>query len=288
MPRVPALGASLVALALALASPGALAKSKKKAAPQLILLDGAVERVNWNDGDSFRITKGAREGQKARLVGYNTLESYGPVHFWGGFNGWELYRTHKAATALAKSQQWVCSSNGTADGYGRILVDCPELRKTLVAEGLAHVYQIEGDADPELLAIQMKAQNERKGMWAKGIPQAIITSVHSIDEKDPDHPDEKRTESYNRLCDTRTGKTYAFKHSAVLKPCDVFCKDGSCMVYVPFDHRYGKHKVACLKGEGGERNRMSAAAHLHQPIDPYDKGGAPPPAADDDDDDDGH
>lgn len=283
MTRLPLLAATLSVLALGLASPGALAKSKKpKSAPQLILLDGAVERVNWNDGDSFRITRGAREGQKARLVGYNTLESYGPVHFWGGFNGWELYRTHKAATALAKSKEWECSSNGTADTYGRVLVDCPELRRTLVAEGLAHVYQFEGDADPELLAVQMKAQNERKGMWAKGIPKAIITSVHSIDEPDPDHPDVKRTESYNRLCDTRTGRTYSYKHSVALKACDVFCMDGSCMVYVPFDSRYGKHKAACLKGEGGERNRMTAAPQLRQPIDVYGKPGPLAPPDDED------
>ena len=238
-------------------------RKRTKSKRQMIVLDGIPERVNWNDGDSFRVTKGPRKDQKARLKGYNTLESYGPVHFWGGFNGWDLYRTHKNATKLAKSKEWECESDGEADGYGRLLVDCPGLRKALIREGLAHVYAYGDEVpDPELLALQMQAQNNRKGMWKKGIPKAIVTSVHSIDEKTDDGL--QRTDSYNRLCDTATGKTYTFKHKKVFKPCDAFCQDGSCMLYLPFEVRYGEKKPACVKGEG-KRNQQRAPAHLNEP-----------------------
>jgi len=233
---------------------------------QTILLDGEIERVNWNDGDSFRILKGKREGQKARLVGYNTLESYGPVHFWGEFHGWDLYHIHKKATALAKSETWECTSDGKADGYGRILVTCPELRKRLITEGLAHVYAYKEEPDPELVALQLEAQNERRGMWQKGIPRGIVTSVHSIDEKGGDDDDGPRTTSYNRVCDTRTGKTFTIEHTAVYKPCDVFCYAGSCLLYIPFDVRYGAKRPECAKGDAGEQNRMDALPHLHQPF----------------------
>ncbi|TNF31890.1 MAG: nuclease [Deltaproteobacteria bacterium] len=258
---------SLVAALLALALGASAAHAKEPARKQTILLDGVTERVNWNDGDSFRILGGRRDGQKARLAGYNTLESYGPVHFWGGFTGWDLYHTHKDATALAKSQEWECTSDGSADGYGRILVACPELRKRLISEGLAHVYAYGDEVpDPELIALQLKAQNERNGMWAKGIPRAIVTSVHSIDE--PGSGDDKgpRAESYNRVCDTATGKTYAIAHTTIFKPCDAFCFGGSCLLYIPFKQRYGKNRVACVIGDAGDKNRVTAMDHLDQPL----------------------
>jgi micrococcal nuclease len=238
---------------------------------QSIVLDGLDERVNWNDGDSFRILGGPREGQKARLVGYNTLESYGPVHFWGDANGWDLYRTHKDATELAKSEPWECQSQGDVDGYGRILVLCPELRRRLISAGLAHVYAYGKEAaDPELLELQMDAQNRRVGMWRFGIPRGIVTSVHSIDEpRDEDEgggdAEPRRKKSYNRIADTRTGKTWTVEHAAVFKPCDVFCHAGSCMLYIPFDVRYGDRRPRCVTGDEGEKNRMGGPSHLVTP-----------------------
>jgi micrococcal nuclease len=260
---------SVAVLLMVAAAPAGARDKRDKAQKQAIWLDGANERVNWNDGDSFRIIGGIRDGQKARLVGYNTLESYGPVHFWGDGNGWDLYRTHKAAQELAKSEQWECDSQGSADGYGRILVICPKLRERLIAEGLAHVYAYgKEEADPALLALQMDAQNRRVGMWRYGIPRGIVTSVHSIDERgDEDEPSkEPRKKSYNRVADTRTGKTWAVEHEKIFKPCDVFCHAGSCMLYIPFDVRYGDRKAACTIGEQGERNRMSHPPHLDAPL----------------------
>lgn len=275
MPRLPAI--ALTALALLLAAPSADARPGRPADDddsgarhkQKLILDGVPERVNWNDGDSFRILRGSRDGQKARLIGYNTLESYGPVHFWGDFTGWDLYHTHKDATALAKSEEWECESSGKADGYGRILVACPELRRRLIATGLAHVYAFgDEEPDPDLITLQLQAQAERKGMWAKGVPKDIVTSVHSIDE-----PAEKgvaahgpRTESYNRVCDTKTGKTLAIPHTTIFKTCDAFCHGGSCLLYIPFAERYGKRRAACVVGDAGDKNRMSGLAEIDQPL----------------------
>jgi len=264
------LAAATLAAALSLASRDAAAgdDDNKKPKKVTILLDGVEERVFFNDGDSFRILDGNRKGQKARLVGFNTLEAYGPVHFWGDANGWDLYRINEKDTEFAKSEQWVCTSQGKVDGYGRILVVCPELRSRMIAEGYAHVYAYgDEEPDPELVTLMLKAQNERRGMWRFGIPEAIVTSVHSIDEKDPDDPlSGQRKESYNRMADTRTGKTYAVKHTALFKPCDVFCHSGSCMVYVPFELRFGDKRPACMKGKEGERNKMDGPRHLHEPL----------------------
>ena len=51
-----------------------------------VLIDDTYHDVSWSDGDSFGITSGRMRGQRVRLLGYNTLESYGPVHKWGDWN----------------------------------------------------------------------------------------------------------------------------------------------------------------------------------------------------------
>lgn len=279
------------------ARPGAKAKKAKPEPRQFILLDGKEEQVNWNDGDSFRVLRGPREGLQARLVGYNTLESYGPVHFWGDFSGNELYQTHVDATAMARGTRWECTSDGEADAYGRTLVICPELRAALISAGLAHVYAYKTEPDPALLALQHEAQDERRGMWAKGIPRAIVTSVHSFEPAAPepevteddaggDEPPAERTEgaageakapakrpprtaAFNGMADTGTGKVFFVPHSVKLEVCDAFCHSGSCMLYVPFDARYGAKKAPCLTEEVGAKNRMTAMRHLNQPLAPH-------------------
>jgi hypothetical protein len=138
----------------------------------------------------------------------------------------------------------------------------------MIQEGYAHVYAYgDEEPDPELVEIQLKAQNDRRGMWQYGIPRAIVTSVHSVDEKDSDDGlAAPRGESYNRLADTRTGKTFSVKHDKVFKPCDVFCHSGSCMLYVPFNKRFGNDRPACVRGKEGERNRMDGPRHLNEPL----------------------
>ena len=60
-----------------------------------VFLNGVPTPVFFNDGDSFRILEGPLKGTKARLAGFNTLESYGPVHQWGGWHAKELYAIAK-------------------------------------------------------------------------------------------------------------------------------------------------------------------------------------------------
>lgn len=266
--------ATLMLIAGLVIAPAADARSKrpsgKKGEKQQIVLNGMSERVNWSDGDSFRVIGGARDGQKARLAGYNTVESYGPVHFWGDANGWDIYRVHKEATEFVRSEEWECETQGDVDGYGRILVVCPELRRQIVRRGLAHVFAYGAEEpDPDLVQLQLEAQNERLGMWKWGIPRGIVTSVHSIDEKRDDLDfDSARAgkKSYNRVADTRTGKTFAVEHEKSFKPCDAFCYWGSCMLFIPFKMRYGDEKPACVIGKGGELNKMDAPNHLHEPF----------------------
>ena len=66
-------------------------KKAKKDTRQWVFLDGLKTRVVWNDGDSFRVIRGPHNEMRARMAGYNTLESYGPVHFWGSQHAYEFY-----------------------------------------------------------------------------------------------------------------------------------------------------------------------------------------------------
>ncbi len=266
--RLPRVLVALLSLgALTLVSPGeAQARKKKpKSDPSYLYLDGVRERVFWNDGDSFKVMEGSRKGLKARLVGYNTLESYGPVHFWGGFHGWELYRIAKDGAKFAQKGEWTCKVMGPVDGYGRALVECPDLRKAIIRKGYAHVFAVGEEPDAELVEAQRQAQNERLGIWSKGIPTHIVTSIHSTDELTDEDRAKGKTNSYNRVCDTRTGKSFVIEHTTPFKPCDAWCYGASCMVYLPFDVRFGDKRPACVVGDGGERNRLVAAPVLGYP-----------------------
>jgi endonuclease YncB( thermonuclease family) len=218
-----------------------------------LTLDGVRERVFWNDGDSFRINTGSRKGTRARLSAFNTLESYGPVHFWGRFNGLDLYMLAKKGTARARSEEWVCTTQPGTGGYGRILVTCEDLRLKMISEGLAHLFFIDAAPDPELVAAQHAAQAARRGIWARGVPDFIVTSIHSQAEY-TDRPDKK---AYNRICNTRTGVADVVTHGAVFNTCDAWCHGGSCMVYVPFEVRYGERRPLCLRR--GKENKIVRA-----------------------------
>lgn len=226
--------------------------------PQFLSLDGRRTRVLWNDGDSFRVLEGPERDMKARLAGYNTLESYGPVHFWGAFHGYQLYDEAKAGQKLAKSQEWECRTLPGTGGYKRALIQCPELTKAIISAGLAHVFHVgDGDPDPALIRLQLDAQRERKGIWAKGIPAWIVTSIHSYGE------DGSSKKGYNRVCSTLTGKSAVIEHDAVFKTCDAFCWGGSCMIYAPFDVRFGASKPDCLKNR--PPNKMTVPPQLGFP-----------------------
>jgi endonuclease YncB( thermonuclease family) len=228
------------------------AKTKKPAANKhdasgFIVLNGERTEVRWTDGDSFKIKDGARKGMGTRLVGYNTLEAYGPVHQWGEWTAQELFELAKASSAVAASKEWECTTDGKVDGYKRLLVKCPKLAPEMARAGHALAYAVDGEkVEPETLAAQAEAMKAKRGMWEKGTTNGVITSLHSVGEDG----DESEPEAYNRVVDTRTGAALKRKHAERYESCQNVCleTDGqkSCMVYVRFKHRY-RGQPDCLR-----------------------------------------
>ncbi len=203
-----------------------------------VLLDGVEVVVYWDDGDTFKISP---DGPSARLEGYNTLESYGPVHKFGPGPA-ALFDVAKAATALARSKTWVCHRSEGEGGYGRIAVDCPKLRRQLLEQGLAHVFSVDTAAPVADQDAQSRGITAKNGMWAGGAPATILTSVHSIDE----HVDQK--ESYHRQTQVQTGLAPKITHKTLVQPCTWVCEQDSCMLYVPYSKRYGSSQAPCIQG----------------------------------------
>ena len=214
-----------------------------KPGPGQVLLDGELHTVRWDDGDTFSY-KGAAEKVRARLADYNTLESYGPVHRWRGAGYDELYANAKQATARVRAGGWSCQRTGKGGGYGRIGVRCPDAALALVSEGLAHVFSVEEPADSKLLEAQKAAIAGKRGMWAKGAPEGIVTSLHSKDEPGRAKPGQL----YDRVASASTGAARPTPHDQTYAACQEVCRQGSCMRYIPFKQRYGKDRLRCPAG----------------------------------------
>lgn len=209
--------------------------------PGQILLDGRVVKVRWGDGDTFSLRSLTGKRKNARLAGFNALESYGPVHRWGDWTHAELYQLAKAAGQVAAASGWTCSTLPGGGGYGRLLVDCPDLERALLQQGLAHIFSIKGPGKPDLVAIQIDAQKRGAGFWAKGVPAGLVTSLHSADERSD------RTQAYDRVVNAQTGEAPAVQHTKIYEVCQEVCHQGSCMIYVPFRMRYGAKRATCLR-----------------------------------------
>ena len=219
-----------------------------------VYLNGTPETVYFNDGDSFKILTGEFASTRARLVGFNTLETYGPVHQWGGWTAKELYFIAKAATKNARHGTWHCFSKFEQDTYGRILWSCPDLAKSQISKGLAHVMTPDKTLGKLfLLRAQRKAIKNKVGMWAKGAPDYILTSVHSINEEFTDT-------AYNRYVSTHDGHSEKVIHSNPYNQCENICSSTqlpkpsgvtnlttSCLLYVDYGQRYGHNKAQCLR-----------------------------------------
>jgi endonuclease YncB( thermonuclease family) len=242
---------SLVALLAASAE----AREKKPRAPKkprhdalgAVVLNGEPTEVRWTDGDSFKVKTGPHQGKGTRLVGYNTLEAYGPVHSWGKWTAAELYEVASGSAAVAATQSWVCTTDGKEDGYHRLLVDCPELAVEMARSGYGMAYAVDGTKpSPRVLEAQREAQTAGRGMWEKGVVKGVVTSVHSLGEDG----DETDTVVYNRVVDTRTGAALKRAHDKKYGSCEKVCEttegDVSCLVYVPFKHRY-RQQPDCLR-----------------------------------------
>ena len=184
----------------------------------MVFLNGVPTPVTFNDGDSFRVLEGPLAGSKARLAGFNTLESHGPVHQWGGWHFKELYALAKVATLNARRGVWHCESKDLArDGYGRILWLCLDLAEDQIRHGFAHVMSVTDEpGNPRLVKAQHEAIRARRGIWAKGVPTYVMTSLHSADEGFGD-------KTYNRLINTVDGHTKKWKHQAIFHECQNVC-----------------------------------------------------------------
>ncbi|MFT3711862.1 MAG: nuclease [Archangium sp.] len=212
-----------------------------------VILNGARVAVRWTDGDSFNIQEGENKGTGTRLVGYNTLEAYGPVHSWGKWTERELFELAKKSSTVAASQEWECTTDFKRDGYKRVLIKCPALAIEMAKQGHGLAYAVDGEKpNPEVLAAQQDAMKHGRGMWEKGTTTGVITSLHSVGEDG----DEEQTEAYNRVVDTRTGEALKRKHNKTYGMCEKVCEttddQQSCMVYVPFKKRY-RGQPDCLK-----------------------------------------
>jgi endonuclease YncB( thermonuclease family) len=231
--------------ACALAAAVALAAPSARGARGEVILAGERVPVRWTDGDSFRVGGGRFAGRAARLGGVNALETFGPVHRIGASAPAELLAVARATAPLAASRVWRCETDGAADGYGRLLVSCPDAAEALVRAGLAMVFAVDGAPEPALLAAQRAAQADRAGLWARGAPPLVPTSLHSADEEDLGPRG-----AYDRIADTRTGAAAARPHGRTYGTCEEVCVgDGphrACMIYVPFERRY-RHRPACLR-----------------------------------------
>jgi endonuclease YncB( thermonuclease family) len=184
----------------------------------LVTLNGRAMPVFFNDGDSFRVESGTHAGMKARLAGYNTLESHGPVHRWGNASAKEMYVLAKMATLLGRRGVWSCTSDMKTDTYGRALLQCPELALAMVKTGLAHAMTVTAEpADPTLLAAQKEAIEEGRGIWSQGAPTWVLTSLHSVEER-PEYPT-----AYNRVVSSIDGHSEKWRHTKRYKECDEVC-----------------------------------------------------------------
>ncbi len=186
----------------------------------LVYLNGQPTPVYFNDGDSFRVLDGELVQTTARLAGFNTLETHGPVHQWGGWHRKELYALAKAATLNARRGTWHCTSDLKRDGYGRILWFCLDLAKDQVRHGYAHALVV-GDevAHPEILEAQREAIGARRGMWAKGVPTFVISSTHSSSEATGGLVGQ----NYNRLVSTVDGHSERMLHNDRYDECQNVC-----------------------------------------------------------------
>jgi endonuclease YncB( thermonuclease family) len=238
LPRgtVLAMLAAVLVAGMTLLSAEALARPMTK-----VFLNGAPAPVFFNDGDSFSVLGGPLEGTKARLAGFNTLESFGAVHRWGKWDAHELYVVAKMATLNARRGVWHCHSDLRRDGYGRILWTCPDLIVDQIRKGLAHAMTVTKDPSPkEHLEAQRLAQAERRGIWAHGIPEYVLTSTHSNDEG-------YEGTTYNRLVSSADGHSEKWIHKDIYKDCDEICHPtGSCMIHVNFSRRFGYGRAECL------------------------------------------
>ncbi|HEY1100657.1 MAG TPA: thermonuclease family protein [Myxococcota bacterium] len=185
-----------------------------------VYINGRATPVYFNDGDSFKPLAGPFKGSQSRLAGFNTLESFGPVHAWGTWTEKEMWVIAKLATKHAQHGVWHCETDAKRDTYGRLLMHCKDLAKSHIENGFAQVMTIdEKPGDPELIEAQQRAIAGRRGMWAHGVPSYILSSLHSTSEGG-----DKNGKTSNRLVSTTDGHSEKWAHETDYPECEKVCR----------------------------------------------------------------
>jgi micrococcal nuclease len=205
---------ALVAVVVTFATAAAAAEPATK-----VFINGRATPVYFNDGDSFKPLAGPYKGSQSRLAGFNTLESFGPVHSWGTWTEKEMWVIAKQATKHAQHGVWHCETDAKKDGYGRLLMHCKDLAKSHIENGFAMAMSVdEVPADAELVAAQQQAIKNRRGMWAHGVPTYVLSSLHSASEGGG-----KDGKTYNRLVSTTDGHSEKWLHTIDYPECTKVC-----------------------------------------------------------------
>ncbi|MEM6958159.1 MAG: hypothetical protein AAF411_19955 [Myxococcota bacterium] len=231
-----------------------------------VFINNTPSVVHFNDGDSFRVLEGEFAGRGSRLAGFNTLESFGPTHAWGGWHPFELWVNAKSATYNAREGTWHCFTREETDDdgnvigpgpavdtYGRLLLDCPDLAVDQIEKGLAHAMEIDDTSSrPAYLAAQRRAIAGRRGMWAHGVPGFVLTSLHSRSE------DPTRDLQYNRMVSTRDGHSEPWSHRDYYPECSWQCAD-EITADAPRVAAYARR----LRGERELQSVLANVSNLH-------------------------
>ena len=98
-----------IAVVLAVVSLIAAATASAEPASK-VFINGRATPVYFNDGDSFKPLSGPFKGSQSRLAGFNTLESFGSVHSWGGWTEKEMWVIAKLATNCCTHTSSECQS----------------------------------------------------------------------------------------------------------------------------------------------------------------------------------
>ena len=76
-------------------------------------------------------------------------------------------------------------------------------------------------AKPELVAAQKEAIAAKRGLWAHGVPDYVLTSLHTTAE------DTEGKGTYNRLVSTADGHSLKWKHENDYPECTAVCDIGA-------------------------------------------------------------